>query len=194
MQLRTYICAPHIGNQRAWKGGTASSVLLHSSVWRNFFVPESAAPSSKSFLLISIAAMDPVGLLLGVLGVVVPAYQAVEFLAHRISAAKNFPRKLRSLHAQVSLQKKLFDNECILLFSSEFDESLIREMLHSASHPKWSDLAFQAKLKEHLGEFFDQSTVPFTIITETVKELDATLDRLIMKKGGGVSGETTDYT
>jgi len=116
--------------------------------------------------------MEASGLLLGAVGLIVPTYQAVQALTNRILATKNFPRKLRTLNAQINLQKKLFDNECILLFSSEFDEDLIREMLSNEGHPMWEDREFQEKFKTHLGDFFDESVIPFAIIRGTIEELE----------------------
>jgi hypothetical protein len=121
--------------------------------------------------------MEVIGFILGVAGVIAPAYQAVEALTDRVSAIKNFPKTLRTFNAQFSLQKKLFDNECILLFSSEFDEALIREMLRNEKHPMWEDREFQQKFRDHLGDFFGQSVLlPFGIITETVRQLEKEID------------------
>jgi len=122
--------------------------------------------------------MEASGLILGAVGLIVPTYQAVQALTNRIAATKNFPRKLRTLNAQISLQKKLFDNECILLFSSDFDETLIREMLADEGHPKWKDGVFQEKFKTHLGDFFDESVLPFTIIRETILELEKEITKV----------------
>jgi hypothetical protein len=119
--------------------------------------------------------MEVIGFLLGVAGVIAPAYQAVEMLTDRISAIKNFPKTLRTFNAQFSLQKKLFDNECILLFSSKFDETLIRELLRNEKHPLWEDKEFQQTFRDHLGDFFDQSVLPFEIIAETVRQLEKEL-------------------
>lgn len=127
--------------------------------------------------------MEVAGLILGVAGIIVPAYQAIQSLTNRISATKNFSRKLRTLNGQIALQKKLFDNECILLFSGEFDESLVRKMLIDADHRKWRDTEFQAKFVAHLGDFFGQSVEPFRIIRETVETLESEVVKVTVEGG-----------
>lgn len=116
----------------------------------------------------------------GIAGLVVPAYQAVQALSDRISATKSFPKKLRSLNAQITLQKKLFDNECILLFGPALDEALIRSMLSDQSHPNWRD----RELAQEMGDFFGQSLLPFEIIRETVLQLDKEVEKVTVEDGG----------
>ena len=131
--------------------------------------------------------MEAVGLALAVAAAVVPTYRAITALSNRVADTKNFPRKLRMLNAQVMMQMKLFDNECRLLFWSEFDEALVKAMLANEKHTMWANAEFQGKLKGHLGEYFGESCLPFEIIRETVAMLQAEIDKVTLNPKAGVS-------
>jgi hypothetical protein len=136
--------------------------------------------------------MEVTGLLFGAIGVIVPAYQAMQALTQRINDTKNFPRKLRQINVQLTTQKTLFDSECKLLFPPGLDDAQIHQMLANERHPMWKDREFQYNFKQYHGDSFNQSLLErFEIIQETFEELEIEISKVTIEKGSKAVSTST---
>ncbi|KAF8533124.1 hypothetical protein BDD12DRAFT_914308 [Trichophaea hybrida] len=121
-------------------------------------------------------------LALSVAPLIVPAYQDIESLYQRLCESRGFPKQLRIFKAQFRTQKTKFRNDTLLLFSStRLNQDTIQAMLIDIEHEKWNDQDFQRDFAEYLGGSFQNTIEPFKVIGETLRLLEAELEKVIRK-------------
>ncbi|KAF8246173.1 hypothetical protein K440DRAFT_645262 [Wilcoxina mikolae CBS 423.85] len=124
--------------------------------------------------------MELAGCIFGVTAAVIPAYNGIEKLCTTVSNVKHFHQRLDVFWCQVLTQKSKLRNECVYLFGNIFDdEDELDAMLQDKRHPKWEDSGFQRKFLDHLGEAFESRLAPFRVISTTLEDLGAEMEKFM---------------
>jgi len=66
-----------------------------------------------------------------------------------------------------------------LFSNTSLDQDTIQAMLIDIEHEKWNDQDFQKDFVEYLGDSFQNTVEPFKIIGETLRLLEAELEKVI---------------
>jgi len=124
-------------------------------------------------------ALEVTGIVLGAAAIIDPAYPGIESLHQKLCESRSFPKQLRLFEAQFRTKTK-FRNDSHLLFSNtSLDQDTIQAMLIDIEHEKWNDQDFQKDFVEYLGDSFQNTVEPFKVIGETLRLLEAELEKVI---------------
>lgn len=118
------------------------------------------------------AAMEVAGVALGAVSLLAPAVQGYQNCATLLKTYRGYSKDFRKSQKNLSVQKGVFNRECLLLLGSLIEQSVAVEMLADCNHVQWSNPDLSDRWTRTLGGCFN---TPLEVISETLVEIEQEL-------------------
>jgi DNA repair ATPase RecN len=128
------------------------------------------------------SGFEIVGVILGVIPLIIEAFDRSEQAFAAFAAYRRYPKELAKLDSKLGAQKTVFRNNCNNLLSTiTNDRQKVHDMLSQPSHEAWQDKILQQNFKNNVGAL-DQS---FESCQQTMEQIYEALQ--------SISQETEDF-
>ena len=113
---------------------------------------------SAGVILEAMSGFEIAGVVLGVLPLIVEAFEKYEKIVDLVVTYRKYSKAVARFNTELSVQKVIFQNECILLLSHVEDEDSLRDMFHQSSHSLRKDLRNNHQLERRLVQKINGET------------------------------------
>lgn len=117
--------------------------------------------------------MDPASLALGVIPLIASVVKSYRVIYAKLMMFRHYSSHVQRIQKKFKVQRRIFENECHLLFRFALDDSTIAAMKLDPSHPNWSDQDLDDKFRSH----FDQNYESLLEIVREVREAAEDMER-----------------
>jgi hypothetical protein len=128
---------------------------------------------------------DPVSLTLAIFPIVVEVFKTYKVVHGKIKDFRNCSGETRRLFGRFKCQKKMFRNECQLLFRIGISDEDIKGMLANKADSRWLDKDLEKKLKGRLSDSYNVCISAMEEIVLALKELEeilTPLDQIVLQR------------
>jgi hypothetical protein len=134
-------------------------------------------PSPPSVLFNDYRIMaDPASIAVGVIPLVAVAFKSYTAVHSKFSTFVHCSNRVAQFQKRLKFQRRIFENEGHLLLRFAIDdEAVIASMKRNHSHEKWAESEVDEKLKQKLGDNYQDC---LEIVQDTKKALDSIQEQL----------------